>query len=105
MQYVKIISSGILALAACAPKDQIQSIPTMSLTDAMQMCRAQIESASKPKTEFGLGVEVGSNGHVRPRSDLSLTVDISSPKQKDKRYVRCVQQNAGLDPTDSYSAL
>lgn len=87
--------SAVAFLAACTPPK-----PTMSLEEAMRVCRAQV---SKPvETQIGVGISGNSNGKIRPSASVSIGVDLTAANNPQKAYEQCVRRNSGEAPTEEF---
>jgi len=100
MRYILITS--FLALSACTEPGP-DPAPTMSVADAMSVCRADIIEATTPKSSVAVGVGV-SGGDITPRANISVGIDVTSDAQKQKRYEACVMRNSGESPTEPFQS-
>lgn len=94
--FAKLTGLGAVAfLAACTPPK-----PTMTLEEAMPVCRAQV---SKPvETQIGVGISGNSNGKVRPSASISIGVDLTAANNPQKAFEQCVRRNSGEAPTEEF---
>ena len=100
MKNIGLIGLGCsVLLIGCT--DPTPSEPTMTLDEAMTFCRAEIIEDTRTKTTVGVGVGI-SGGDVKPRGNISVSVNLSTDAQKQDRFETCVIRNSGEEPTETF---
>ncbi len=96
MRYsITILLFGLVACTTPQPE-----APSMSLDEAMEHCRAEVEEQSRTKTTVGVGVGV-SDGKVRPTGGIRIGIDLTSDDQKQKNFESCVVKKSGQEATEA----